>query len=216
MARPFFARDRISDFEIFEMHVAKTLSILSTNKASGQPTEVQDLFSRFSIDVASEFLFGKNLDTLSASHPIPGKSQMGPKGSATTDLWGSFAGAFEMAQLNVTARARIGYLWPLFELFGDKSQQHVKIIQDWLDPLVKRSGAEKTGITGPIADKTFLEHLVDSTEGMFTFKGTHGGFDLMLCADTTLIRDQLLSMLLAARDTVCTFLLFCRILCTAL
>ena len=31
-----------------------------------------DLYTRFTLDTASEFLFDKNLDTLSASLPIPG------------------------------------------------------------------------------------------------------------------------------------------------
>ena len=94
---------------------------------------------------------------------------MGPKGSATEDVWGSFAAAFEMAQQIITKRARIGYLWPLFELFRDETEPHVKVIQDWLDPLVKQAlsdklRAEKAGVTDPIADKTFLQHLADSTE----------------------------------------------------
>lgn len=174
MVRPFFARERISDFEIFERHCARTLSLLSASEAANQPSEAQDLFARFTIDAASEFLFGKNLDTLSGSLPIPGKTAMGPKGSATEDAWGSFTGAFEMAQQIVTTRARIGYLWPLFELFGDKTEPYVKVIQNWLDPLVKhaledKAQAEKAGISNTIADKTFLQHLVDSAEGKFAF-----------------------------------------------
>jgi hypothetical protein len=169
-ARPFFARDRISDFEIFERHSTRTFSILSTLGTSKQPCEAQDLYSRFALDSASEFLFGYNLDTLSATLPIPGKTAMGPKGSATEDAWGSFTGAFETAQQIVTTRARIGKLWPLFELFGDKLDPHVKVIQDWLDPLVKRALDDKlrkgqAGVMNPIAEKTFLQHLADSTEG---------------------------------------------------
>lgn len=179
MARPFFARDRISDFDIFERHCARTLAILSSGEASNQPNEAQDLYARFTIDAASEFLFGKNLDTLSSSLPVPGITPMGPKGSATEDAWGSFTGAFEAAQQTVTKRARIGYLWPLFELFGDKAAPHVKIIHDWLDPLVQealndKSSAEKAGIANQIADKTFLQHLVDSTGGKLHHEGYIG------------------------------------------
>jgi len=95
---------------------------------------------------------------------------MGPKGSATEDVWGSFAGAFETAQQIITTRARIGHLWPLFEFLGDRMEPHVKIIWGWLDPLVKQAlddklRAEKAGVTSPITDKTFLQHLADSTEG---------------------------------------------------
>lgn len=96
---------------------------------------------------------------------------MGPKGSATHDTWGSFAQAFEMAQQIVTTRARLGYFWPLLELFGDKAVPHSNAIRKWLDPLVKQAVEDKmenTGTKSEVKDKTFLEHLADSTDGMFS------------------------------------------------
>ncbi|KAF8736947.1 hypothetical protein AX14_013681 [Amanita brunnescens Koide BX004] len=195
VARPFFARERISDFDTFEKFTSQTLSILSGLSSSNQACEAQDLYARFSIDTASEFLFGKNLETLSASLPVPGSTRMGPKGSATEDTWGSFVEAFETAQQEVTRRARIGYYWPLFELFQDRNQKNAKRIREWLDPLVDMALQEKAkseihGINSPVEDKTFLQHLADSTN------------------DPVLIRDQLLSMLLAARDTTSCTLTF--------
>ncbi|KAL0948004.1 hypothetical protein HGRIS_010626 [Hohenbuehelia grisea] len=195
IARPFFARERISDFEDFERYTSRTLSLISGLSSSGQPCEVQDLFARFTLDAASEFLFGRNLDTLSATLPIPGKTAIGPKGSATHDSWGSFAQAFEQAQQIVTTRARIGYFWPLFELFEDKTSPHTAAIRRWLDPIVKealkgKARSKAAGVTSPVGQKTFMQHLADSTE------------------DPVLIRDQLLSMLLASRDTTACLLTF--------
>lgn len=139
-------------------------------QTSGQPIDVQDLFSRFALDAASEFLFGKNLDTLSATLPVAGKTKMGPKGSATEDPWGSFASAFEMAQQVVTSRSRVGYFWPIFEIFGDKNAPHSDVVHRWLDPLVKNALEEKermakAGVCSPVGDKTFLQHLAESTDG---------------------------------------------------
>ncbi|KAJ7320810.1 cytochrome P450 monooxygenase CYP63 [Mycena albidolilacea] len=195
VARPFFARERISDFDLFDVYARRTLNLISSLTASGQPCEVQDLFSRFTLDAASEFLFGTDLKTLSASLPVPGKTAMGPKGSATDDSWGAFAKSFEMAQQIITDRGRIGYLWPLFELFKDKNEANAAVIQAWLDPLVRRAvedkrRAEKAGIASPVAEKTFMQHLADSTD------------------DPVLIRDQLLSVLLASRDTTACLLTF--------
>ncbi|KAJ7243899.1 cytochrome P450 monooxygenase CYP63 [Mycena haematopus] len=195
VARPFFARERISDFDLFETYTTRTLNLVSTLTAAGQPCEVQDLFSRFTLDAASEFLFGTDLKTLSGSLPIPGKTEMGPKGSATDDSWGAFAKSFEMAQQIITARGRIGYLWPVFELFKDKNEANAAVIQAWLDPLVRRAvddkqRAQKSGIDSPVAEKTFMQHLADSTD------------------DPVLIRDQLLSVLLASRDTTACLLTF--------
>lgn len=210
VARPFFARERISDFDTFEKFTSQTLSILSNLSSSNQACEAQDLYARFSIDAASEFLFGKNLETLSASLPVAGLTRMGPKGSATEDTWGSFVEAFEMAQQEVTRRARIGYYWPLFELFRDRNQQNAHRIREWLDPLVKMALHEKEqskfhGTSSPVGDKTFLQHLADSTDGKQAPVDIHlRGTLMMIISDPVLIRDQLLSMLLAARDTVST------------
>ena len=95
---------------------------------------------------------------------------MGPKGSATKDTWGSFTRAFELAQQNITDRARLGSIWPLFELFKDKNEEHSKVIRQWLDPLVQHAledkrRLEKMGVVSPIADKSFMQHLADSTNG---------------------------------------------------
>ncbi|KAE9397925.1 cytochrome P450 monooxygenase CYP63 [Gymnopus androsaceus JB14] len=193
--RPFFARERISDFDIFERYTARTLNTISAVQSSGQALDVQDLFSRFALDAASEFLFGKNLDTLSATLPVAGQTKMGPKGSATDDPWGSFASAFEMAQQVITTRSRYGYFWPIFELFGDKNAPHADAVHRYLDPLVKTALEEKermakAGVCSPVADKNFLQHLAESTD------------------DPIIIRDQLLSLLLASRDTTACLLTF--------
>ncbi|KAF9004996.1 cytochrome P450 monooxygenase CYP63 [Cyathus striatus] len=194
IARPFFARDRILDFQIFETYGSRTISILSSLSTSNRACDVQDLYSRFTLDAASEFLFGKNLNTLSASLPDPGQTAMGPKGSATTDAWGTFAYAFEMCQQNVTTRARIGHLWPLFELFRDRNEPHVKVIRRWIDPLVQHSLDEKARLshstTTPLEEKNFLQHLAQNID------------------DPKVIRDQLLNVLLASRDTTASVLTF--------
>lgn len=172
MTRPFFARERISDFDIFERHAQRTLAILSSHSSCYKPSEAQDLYARFTTDAASEFLFGRNLDTLSGDLPIPGVTPMGPKGSQTRDAWGSFTGAFEMTQQIITGRSRMGWVWPLFEMFGDRSTPYVKVIRNWLDPLVAQAlrdheATKRAGVNSPIADKTFLQHLVDSTNGEY-------------------------------------------------
>ncbi|KAJ7641311.1 cytochrome P450 monooxygenase CYP63 [Roridomyces roridus] len=193
IARPFFARERISDFDIFERYTRCALKLAAD---STLPIDAQDLFSRLTLDAASEFLFGADLNTLGAALPIAGKTEMGPKGSATDDSWGAFAKAFEMSQQVITQRGRIGNMWPLFEMFKDRNAENAEVIRDWLDPLVRQVVDEKvqakeSGMQpSPVADKTFLQHLADSTD------------------DYVLIRDQLLSVLLAARDTTACLLTF--------
>ncbi|KAL4076590.1 cytochrome P450 [Scleroderma yunnanense] len=195
LARPFFARDRISDFELFEQYTSRALAILSEKATLNQPIDVQDLYARFTLDAASEFLFGKNLDTLSGKFPQPGLATQCERGSTTNDAWGTFAQAFEKLQQINTLRARTGLIWPLFELFNDKTAPYVDTIRQWVDPLVRQTlednaAVKQAGIERSMAEKTFLQHLADSTK------------------DTGMIRDQLLNMLLAARDTTSCLLTY--------
>ncbi|KAH7912121.1 cytochrome P450 monooxygenase CYP63 [Hygrophoropsis aurantiaca] len=194
LARPFFARDRISDFDLFDKYSGSTLSILSDKATYNEAIDVQDLYARFTIDAASEFLFGENLDTLSGKLPLAGSNCLGDRGSATDDAWGTFAQAFESVQNIIMLRARAGTIWPLFELFEDKTAPYVNTIKRWADPLVHRTlerkaAMQKAGLQ-KLEDKTFLEHLADSTD------------------DANVIRDQLLNILLAARDTTACLLTY--------
>lgn len=169
LARPFFTRDRISDFDLFERYTSRTLAILSEKATSNQPIDLQDLYARFTIDAASEFLFGKNLDTLSGKLPQPASAALHERGSTTDDAWGTFAKAFETLQHINTLRARMGLIWPIFELFDDKTAPYVDTIRQWVDPLVREALEDNAAAkqAGNLGEKTFLQHLVDSTEGWF-------------------------------------------------
>jgi len=150
------------------------MGVLSRMASRDEPCDVQDLFARFTIDAASDFLFGQNLNTLSKRLPDPSSGSQSDRGSATDDSWGTFAQAFEAAQRIITMRARTGSIWPVFELFEDKTAPHVEIIKRWLDPLVnqtleRKATAQKAGKWSTMEEKTFLEHLADSIEGPFLF-----------------------------------------------
>ena len=149
-----------------------TIASISSLAASNQPVDVQDLYARFTLDTASEFLFGRNLDTLSGRLPVPGKAVMSAKGSATEDEFGSFAQAFEDVQTIILNRIRQGHFWPLMELLHDSTSPHMKIIHEWLDPLVERvienkANMRKAGVQSSLDQSTFLEYLADNTEGGF-------------------------------------------------
>ena len=98
--------------------------------SAGVPIEAQDLYSRFSVDSASEFLFGERLDTLHGALPKAEKAAIGSKGSATDDNFGAFVNAFEVSQQITTQRARRGYFWPIKELIHDEAVPHANTITD--------------------------------------------------------------------------------------
>jgi hypothetical protein len=62
-------------------------------------------------------------------------------------------------------------MWPVLELFEDKNDEHIRVIHDWLDPLVKRAisnhldAEENRTDSASLAERTFIEHLAASTNG---------------------------------------------------
>ena len=128
--------------------------MLNTNPEDS--LDFEDLLARFTVDTASEFLFGENLDTLSYAE----------------DGFGSFTNAFMAIQEEICRRNLFGGIWPLFELFEDKCEKHKKVIRDWVDPLVARAvriqkEMEEKGQTVDPKDSRFLEYVATTTQGTY-------------------------------------------------
>lgn len=101
---------------------------------------------------------------------MPGSTILSGRGSSTDDAWGTFVTAFETVQQIITARGRLGVIWPVFELLDDKTTPYVDTIRQWVDPLVRQTldenaASKQAGIRDGLEEKTFLQHLADSTEG---------------------------------------------------
>ena len=175
IARPFFTKERISDFHIFDQTSAKALNLIANRAAAYAPIDVQDLLQRFTLDAAALFLWGHALNTLDLPLTQPGRVVLGPKGSAPADggsEWDEFTNAFETVAVLITRRGVQGDTWPLLELFKDKTEEPIQVIMDWLEPLVRQAmdrkakrmeGDAKTSAHDE--DTVFLDYLSDRTDG---------------------------------------------------
>lgn len=186
--RPFFANDRTSDLGLFDKYINRTLNHIS-NLEPDQPIDFEDLAARFTIDTASEFLFGRNLDTL----------------SYRADGFDKFMDAFTKIQEVSLERSLQGGLWPLFEPFGDRTKKYGDIIKEWVTPLVEdalehKRKMSKQGERIQNDQSTFLEYIAYSFDG--NSQSRRHTFVYHHPPDVTIIRDQLINLLLAARDTV--------------
>ncbi|KAG8960485.1 hypothetical protein FRC03_006492 [Tulasnella sp. 419] len=182
MARPYFDRERISDYKTFHKYTEKIIHRLDCLSAADETVDVQDLFGRFSLDTAGEFLFGFS-DFNSLEFPLPKLEER------FEDSYYGFARALGEARENVMRRVRIGqHAWTILEFFKDSQSQPMSVIDSWLNPWIERALARK-GCSVP-ENSCFLEHLISSTK------------------DTQLIKDQLLNILMAARDTTAETLTF--------
>ncbi|KAI0041067.1 cytochrome P450 [Auriscalpium vulgare] len=199
-ARPFFAKERISDFEIFERTSKAALDLIDARSAAAQPIDMQDLLSRFALDSAALFLWGTELDTLGQPLTQPGRVKLGPKGSMPIDGGGAFdvfTEAFERVAVLITRRGVQGDTWPLLELFEDKTEGPIDVIMQWIDPLVKKAVAKKEDmrrrgekVDAKSEDTVFLDYLADQSD------------------DVEHIRYELITFLIASRDTTASLLTF--------
>ena len=130
--------------------------------------DVQDLFCRFTIDSASEFLFGSDVRSLSADLPYP--STIKSTANRRVHPSDSFADAFQKAQVASAARSRFGSFWRLIEFWEDGVEKEIQTVFDYVDPIVKRALETKkmkeiSNAEGGDEDETLLEHLVKLTDG---------------------------------------------------
>ncbi|KAF8191931.1 cytochrome P450 [Mycena galopus ATCC 62051] len=206
MTRPFFHRERISDFDLFDHHAANAVAQFKARLREGYAADFQDMVGRFTMDTATSFLFGKDMRSLDAGLPYPYNAPDEKLlGLAAHPASAAFATAFQDAQMTTALRTRLGAHWPLAEfwLARDKLKEPLVIVRGVLDPILRdavakkraavRSGGQKTDETGDRdvqEGETMLEHLVNYTD------------------DHTILRDEILNITTAGRDTTASLLTF--------
>ncbi|KAF8837108.1 cytochrome P450 [Paxillus ammoniavirescens] len=202
MTRPFFSRVRISDFDIFEKHAEDTINQMKIRFREGYPVDFQDAASRFTLDSATEFLFGKDVSSLSAGLVYPPSSPLSKDPSILNHPANRFARAFSESQVAAAYRANYGSSWRFTEPWQDQVLKRMKICSEFIDPiladtLAKKHELKKLGLLEvkdgekEVKDgETLLEHLVNYTE------------------DRTIIKDEALNIMIAGRDTTAATLTF--------
>lgn len=167
---------------------------------------VQDLVARFTLDSATEFLFGQDVRSLSAELPYPPHTPQAVATDADAHPANRFAQAFLAAQEASSRRGRFTNVWPLFEFWENKVDKHVEVMDEFIQPLLKSALAKKEK-GGALNDEeaaeegeTLLEQLVKQTDGMSCV--IHIGDRSKERSDPRIIRDETLNILLAGRDTV--------------
>ncbi|PPQ84613.1 hypothetical protein CVT25_015710 [Psilocybe cyanescens] len=196
MSRPFFSRERISDFHIYDRNSTISLQMAKKRLSEGYSIDFQDLIARFTLDSAAEFLFGGSVESLSAGMPYPGQESSKNDASLHDHPASIFADSF-MEGLHLTVmRIRMGDAWPLEELTGDKVLPFRKAMDVFIDPLMRKAldTREQELLNEKSHDEneeeTFISHLVKHTQ------------------DPKVIKDELVNLLLAGRDTTMCLLSF--------
>ena len=130
----------------------------------------QDIISRFTLDSASEFLFGHCVDSLSIELPYPYNVTKSSDVPQADDATQAFSRAFARAQQRINERLSIGQNWPLTEIFSDHTAQQMKVVNTFLDPILadavaKHRANDKLDTSEFADDETLVDHLVKLTSG---------------------------------------------------
>ncbi|TID22340.1 cytochrome P450 alkane hydroxylase-like protein [Venturia nashicola] len=163
LIRPQFVKNRLSDIKTFEKHVQKLLPLMG---GQGQTVDVCDLFFRYTLDAATNFLLGRSVDSLEHDET-------------------AFARAFGVVQHVQSIIARAGPL-------------------NWLIP--RRTFRRELGVMNSFTNRFIDDALGLSLEELEKRnKGEEGYTFLHALAtytrDRKVLRDQLVAVLLAGRDT---------------
>jgi hypothetical protein len=128
--------------------------------------------SRFTLDSATEFMFGNCVHSLSAGLPYPYNVAASDAPTGTAKAAEDFARAFTEAQWVISQRPNKRWLWPLFEIFKDDTIAPMRVVNSFIDPILKEAIAKKQSAEASgekdidTGDETLLDHLVQMTTGM--------------------------------------------------
>ncbi|KAL2271121.1 hypothetical protein VTJ83DRAFT_492 [Remersonia thermophila] len=183
LIRPQFIKDRVSDLHVFESHMQTLFRAIANGGAlngeaqpvdveagNGRPVDIADLFFRYTLDSATEFLLGYDVKSLTTPRQ-------------------EFADAFAVAQHVQSVISRAG---PLNGLVPRRAfRRALKVINGFVNQYIERAlrltPEELATKTKSDAGYTFLHALAGYTR------------------DRRVLRDQLIAVLLAGRDTTaCT------------
>ncbi|KKY14696.1 putative cytochrome p450 family [Diplodia seriata] len=191
LLRPQFAREQISDLKLEETHVQNMMRALPVNVEGWTDiTDIQVLFFRLTLDSATEFLFGESVDSQLASLP----NYRGTKGAGDVPPERDermFAFAFDRAQWHLARAGRFGKNYWIAHTADFKKQcRDVHAFVDYFVQLAlsKEETSLEKGAGGRKEKYVFLDALAAQTR------------------DPLALRDQLLNILLAGRDTTASLL----------
>ena len=188
MTRPFFTRERISDFDIYDRKCVSTLQLARTRLAEGysvefqvhlkisrvnsypQVSQDQDLVSRFTLDSATEFLFGHDVG---ANIPYPASAAHLNKPSFYNHPSTAFVKAFTEGQNLTVNRLSFSNDWPLLEFWSDKVAPLRKVVDNFIEPLMEDALAKRNielskgaNAKDDNENENLLSYLVKHTQGM--------------------------------------------------
>jgi cytochrome P450 len=185
--KPQFTRHQVSDLEAADRHLQFLFRALPQEDAGGwiQSVDIMPLIYRFTLDVSTEFLFGESVNSQSATLH---SQDSGNTKELQEEM--DFTEAMNFAQDYIAWRWRLhGLYW----LANSQRFKHAcKVVKDFGDRFVRialdRNHKRGSAKVGEKERFVMLDHMVEETK------------------DPVELRDQVLHLLIAGRDTTSALL----------
>ncbi|KAI9886373.1 MAG: hypothetical protein M1823_001827 [Watsoniomyces obsoletus] len=117
LIRAQFVKDRVSDLQTFEHHSKILLSMMAGEK-DGASVDVKELFFRYSLDAATDFLLGSSVNSLENS---------------TTGFAHSFA-EVQRIQAIYSRAGEVGRLFP-----RGTFRKHLRVLNEFIEPFIENT-----------------------------------------------------------------------------
>ncbi len=235
MLRPQFARELVADLRLEEAHVQHLMLALpvradtDANAGAGgggwtDPTDLQVLFFRLTLDSATEFFFGRSVNSqlaeLAAEKGLP--AHIAANVAPRTQIEADFPRAFDLGQTWLAKRSRFaGLYWLVDSREFRKACRQTRefadqIVQQALAGELKKGGSNGNGNGN--GNGNICGHVDVNVNGVEKDgSGGNGGapqnqryvfLDALIAEtrDPDVLRAQLLNILLAGRDTTASHL----------
>ncbi|KAF5378247.1 hypothetical protein D9757_009164 [Collybiopsis confluens] len=207
LTRPFFTREKITHFELFDRYAELAIQKMKNRLLAGHSVDFQDLMGRFTFDASTDFLFGSCADTLQDDLPYAYSHLVNQSTTTTQTRSSRFLEAFVDAQFLVANRGNLSSYWPLLEIFKDKTAQPMQVVRDFLDPIVAKalSRNREQSLENTVKDPQKSKEANDIQVGD---NDTLLDYLVKVTNDPIVIRDEILNMMIAGRDTTAGTLTF--------
>ncbi|AOW01094.1 hypothetical protein B0I72DRAFT_168410 [Yarrowia lipolytica] len=195
LLRPQFARDQVSHVASLERHIQVLFKTIKKENKECDPAkgfDIQELFFMLTLDTATEFLCGDSVDSLTDYLADPTAPQLDHSG-IDENVRRAFPEAFNTAQWFCSIRAKLMklYFFAGTVFYRKKYADANKIVHDFTDFYVSKALA---------ARKEKFQELDQEGKYIFLYE---------LAKETRnpkVLRDQMLNILLAGRDTTASLL----------
>lgn len=124
LLRPQFTRTQLMDLSMLEKHVGRLMDLIPGDE---EEIELQELMLRFTMDMATDFLFGESTDGL-----LAGRS--GPYGLGALQ---GFAESVQYAQHRMAMHVALGW-WALLKP-DFQFRHHVLVVHNFIDDFVQKA-----------------------------------------------------------------------------